>query len=152
MSGRPDGDRAAAALVMSAGTATATFPGTNPQWRNRVRARKLDADERHSSVVGPDGQDPHEIAPGPGVGDVVPAPSFSADGERIVFAFYAAGDDDIFAMDANGANQVQLTDNAVEDAFPGFSPDGQKIVFATRVGAGDLEIALMDADGRTSSR
>jgi Tol biopolymer transport system component len=133
------------AMATATGSAEATFPGTNGEI---AFVRENSTPMSGIFVVGPEGQDPHEIAPGPGVADVVPAPSFSADGERIVFSFYAAGDDDIFAMDADGTNQVRLTDNAVEDSFPGFSPNGQKIVFTTRIGGADLEIALMDADGQ----
>jgi len=135
----------ATALAAFAGPAGATFPGSNG---GIAFVRATSTPTNGIFVVGPQGQDPHEISPGSGVGDVNPAPSFSADGERIAFAFYSAGDDEIYTMDANGANQVQLTDNAVEDNYPAFSPDGRKIVFTTRVGGGDLEIALMDADGQ----
>ena len=78
-----------------------------------------------------------------------PAPSYSTDGEQIVFTRLVGGtNSDLFVMDADGQNQVQLTNSPSEDSDPAFSPDGRQIVFSTRFGGGDLEIVLMDADGQ----
>ena len=61
------------------------------------------------------------------------AGSWSPDGERIAFV-KRSGDVGVWAMDADGANQRQLTSNRSGDLLPDWSPDGRKIVFQRRVG------------------
>jgi Tol biopolymer transport system component len=66
-------------------------------------------------------------------------PSWSPDGTRIVYSCRKATgvvpappalpDFEICIMNADGSNQVQLTDNAVGDLTATFSPDGQRILF-----------------------
>ena len=64
----------------------------------------------------------------------------------ITFASSRDGDFEIFVMDADGANQQQLTNNFFPDKFPSWSPDGTQIIFNSDRGGGD-EIFVMDADG-----
>jgi TolB protein len=83
------------------------------------------------------------------------APSWSPDGSRIVFMARVGTHPgipgskfEICAMNADGTNFLQLTDNAVFEGTPTFSPDGQKIVFSRDVGAGQgQELFSMNADG-----
>jgi TolB protein len=80
-------------------------------------------------------------------------PSFSPDGKRIAFevAFGAPTfGRDIFVMNADGTNQVNLTaENSGNDQFANFSPDGARITFSPESGAPsfDREIYVMNADG-----
>jgi Tol biopolymer transport system component len=71
-------------------------------------------------------------------------PAFSPDGTRIAFTSNRDGDNDIYVMDADGTNQVRLTDNATRDARPAFSPDGRRIAFTSNRDRDD-EIYVMDA-------
>ena len=78
-------------------------------------------------------------------------PVFSPDGSKIAFTGSGGqlGSDEIFVMDADGQNPINLTNNAANDLRPAFSPDGSKIAFASNrdtPGAG-LEIYVMDVDG-----
>ena len=73
-------------------------------------------------------------------------PAWSPDGERIAFSSDRTGDSEIFVMDPNGDNVVQLTNSPREDWQPSWSPDGERIVFASPR-AGNWEIYVMDSDG-----
>jgi Tol biopolymer transport system component len=56
------------------------------------------------------------------------------------------GDKEIFVMDSDGTNLVQLTNNTAGDFDPTFSPDGTQIAFeSTR--DGNSEIYTMNPDG-----
>ena len=87
-------------------------------------------------------------------------PSFSPDGTRIAFKGSAdlvepSGDEEIYTMNADGADVVQLTSNGDFDSAPAWSPDGTKIAFerapAGTFSAGqepeEKDIYVMNADG-----
>ena len=58
-------------------------------------------------------------------------PAFSPDRERIVFRSSRNGNFDLYLMDADGSNLIQLTDDEAKDNFPVFSPGGDAIVFSS---------------------
>jgi Tol biopolymer transport system component len=70
-------------------------------------------------------------------GNVVPLstleaswPAWSPDGTRIAFAGRStAGDLDIFSMNANGSDPLNLTNNPYDDIAPVWMPDGSAIAF-----------------------
>ena len=64
-------------------------------------------------------------------------------------AFTRGGD--IFVADANGDNELQLTDDPAEDEYPAWSPDGTMIAFASERD-GNREIYTMNADGSDEIR
>ncbi len=77
----------------------------------------------------------------------------TANNGKIAFASDGAFDgavakhrEEIYVMDANGANQTRLTNNVGWDLDPAWSPDGKKIAFDTERD-GNREIYVMDADG-----
>ena len=53
---------------------------------------------------------------------------------------------EIFIMDGDGTNEIRLTDNSKEDAFPALSPDGTRIAFSRKT-RGQYDLFVMDADG-----
>ena len=70
---------------------------------------------------------------------------------RIVFSSNRDGDWDIYSMDANGNNLVQLTDHPASDEYPGCSPNGRRIAFISER-HGPLELYVMDRDGNNVIR
>jgi Tol biopolymer transport system component len=65
---------------------------------------------------------------------------------QLAFTSNRSGDFDIYLMDDDGSNVVQLTDDPATDGDPAWSPDGQRIAFASNRD-GDFEIFVMNADG-----
>jgi dipeptidyl aminopeptidase/acylaminoacyl peptidase len=77
------------------------------------------------------------------------APAWSPDGTRVAFESLRDGDSEIYVMDADGSNPVNLTRNPVEDRAPCWSPDGDRIVFESdRGGATDIYIMNVDGTGQ----
>jgi Tol biopolymer transport system component len=70
---------------------------------------------------------------------------------KIVFSSTRDGNQQIYIMDADGANQTRLTNNSATDANPKISSDGRKIVFDSNRD-GNLEIYVMNADGTNQTR
>jgi TolB protein len=74
------------------------------------------------------------------------SPDWSPDGTQIVFTSYAQGFEQIFRMNADGTNIVNLTPDFFGYA-PAWSPDGTKIAFTASQGSPVDDIFLMNPDG-----
>ena len=72
------------------------------------------------------------------------SPAWSSDGSRIAFNVVYGGalDAELFVIDADGTNLVQLTDDTSEESSPAWSPDGARIAFVR-----DGRIETMDPQG-----
>jgi Tol biopolymer transport system component len=66
--------------------------------------------------------------------------------ERILFGSQQEGRFEIYVMDSDGSNLVNLTRNAADDYDPNWSPDGSHIAFISRRD-GNQEVYVMDSDG-----
>lgn len=75
---------------------------------------------------------------------------------RIAFEFMNHRDTDllrarnseIFAIDADGTNLVNLTNHPAQDRSPSWSPDGRQIAFQSDRGpGGQIDIYVVDVDG-----
>jgi hypothetical protein len=78
-------------------------------------------------------------------------PRFNRGCTRIVFTSNRDGNSEIYAMNADGTDQVRLTWNDTDDYSPTWSFDGTKIAFASQRD-GNNEIYVMDADGSDQRR
>ena len=79
-------------------------------------------------------------------------PSWSPDGTMLVFSFglgrFRGDVTDIYIIDANGANRVNLTKGRHKNnGMPAWSPDGTKIAFVSNRDNNN-EIYVMNADGK----
>lgn len=70
----------------------------------------------------------------------------SGENGRIAFVSDRDGNDEIYLMDADGTNLVNLTNHPADDRAPAWSPDGLRIAFASNRDGND-EIHVMEADG-----
>ena len=69
---------------------------------------------------------------------------------KIVYTQTLNGDRDIYIMDPDGSNQVNLTNHRGDDISPVWSPTGEQILFASDRGArawGTWDLYLMNANG-----
>jgi Tol biopolymer transport system component len=85
-----------------------------------------------------------------GLADTASATLIGTNG-KIAFTSNRDGNNEIYAMNADGTGQVNLTNNAADDREPAWSPDGARIAFAT-TRHGDWEIYVMNADGSGLAR
>ncbi len=75
-------------------------------------------------------------------------PAYSPDGSTIAFISSRSGIFQVWAMDADGGNQRQLTfDVAVKGQLPEWSPDGTHIAYVAHIDFTGGQIWVMDADG-----
>ncbi|GEM_PF-6297509 len=73
-------------------------------------------------------------------------PQWSPDGSQILFVSTRTGNYDLFTMNPDGTDLLQLTDDPEWDGNASWSPDGKQIVFAS-VRSGQGDIYAIDADG-----
>jgi Tol biopolymer transport system component len=91
--------------------------------------------------------------------------AISPDGQTVAYVSAGVqpsnpeGDDEVFAINADGSGRRNLTDtaNGVQDQFPDFAPDGMKIAYdsyGTQPSnpEGDAEVYVMDALDGTGQR
>ena len=91
--------------------------------RNETRTRLWTIPDGHVEQV-------HEITAGAGTDDGVAGFAWTPD-KRIVYASSTTGNTDIWIMNPDGSNRVQLTNSPAADESPLVSPDGKLIVFVS---------------------
>jgi TolB protein len=70
----------------------------------------------------------------------------SPDGKRLVYISVVEGKEQLFVMNADGSDSVQITRDPVNHEDPAWSPDGRKIAYVSDAGRTD-RIWLINPDG-----
>ena len=78
--------------------------------------------------------------------DAPESPDFSPDGRTVAFSGMRGSVADIFTVDLDTKNIVNLTSDAFAQYAPTWAPDGRSIVYLTRV-SGNEKLFRMDANG-----
>ena len=79
------------------------------------------------------------------------APTWSADSAKVAFSSDETGDMDIYVMNADGTERVNLTNREAKDMDPAWSPDGEWIAFLSRSqGTTDIHHVRPDGSGLSS--
>jgi Tol biopolymer transport system component len=79
-------------------------------------------------------------------------PAWSPDGSRIAYTYQGPdGSSQVFVMDANGSNAVQLTTGSAFNLRPQWSPDGTRIAFES-IADRNADVYVMNADGSGATR
>ena len=67
--------------------------------------------------------------------------------EKIAFVSKRDGNAEIYIMNPDGTEQVNLTQHPAEDYDPAWFPDGKQILFSSNRAGRFFDLYLMDADG-----
>jgi Tol biopolymer transport system component len=78
-------------------------------------------------------------------------PSWSPNGQRIVYRQELPGNDEIFVINTDGTDPVNITQHGANDLSPDWSPDGKTIVFES-IRDGNYEIYAVDPSGSNLRR
>jgi TolB protein len=99
-------------------------------------------------VINADGTGEHRISP---EGSFDFDPDWSPDGGRIAFVSSGLGTFDLYAMDPDGTDRVQLSHTTgIAEYHPAWSPDGSKIAFSGDHVTSQWHVDVMRADGTGS--
>lgn len=122
------------------------YLANSPDNRERALVEAGDNDDLQIKIYSSPAQTMRQITNFAGVTSYGLA--WSPNGDRIAFVSTGTGDDDIYTIDTQGDDLVQLTANSGEwDRHPSWSPDGSKLVFYSNRGSGRKQIWMMNADG-----
>lgn len=101
-------------------------------------------------IMNNDGSDRVRLAEGQS--GFLSAPSWSPDGSRLTFVSDLDGNPDIWIVDLDGSNVVNLTQEEAKDHSPAWSPDGDWIAFASLRDSRYWELYVMRPDGSDVQR
>ena len=76
----------------------------------------------------------------------------AAQKSQIVFTHLVFDNFEIYVMDVDGGNRVNLSNHPVHDREPHWSPDGTKIAFVSDRNDDADQIYVMDSDGKNQTR
>src|SRR5262245_3496306 len=80
------------------------------------------------------------------------SPAWSPDGTRLAVSRVTSSSTELYVMNADGSNAVQLTTNVGFRGEPAWSRDGRTIAFDCEVEIGNFDICTINVDGTSFRR
>jgi len=80
-------------------------------------------------------------------GEIDRNPRVSPDGKYIIYTTRIGGNWEIFRMNIDGTDPVNLSNENTQEFYPSWSSDSEKIYFTSYGSQGDRNIYIMDKDG-----
>ena len=74
-------------------------------------------------------------------------PIWSPDGTKLLFNSSRDGDMDVYVMNVDGSNPINLTNDPVDEEKPSWSPDGTQVLFTKPNQSGVADMYTINADG-----
>lgn len=96
-------------------------------------------------IADSDGSNPRKLVPG---GEIDYNPSFSLDGQWVVFTSDRSGSADIFRTRVDGTGVERLTSSPAYDDQAALSPDNRSLAFVSSRKDGSTDIYIMDLENR----
>jgi len=127
-------------------------PAWSPDGRTIAFVSTRDSGQFHIYLMNADGTNQRRLTNSSGVGET--DPDWSPDGLKIIYSRRSNGgpaDVDIFMVNPDGTNPVNLTNNPFSDGQAKWAPDGTKIVF-TSLRNNAQNIYVMNADGSNQAK
>lgn len=141
---------AAGMVTLAAGSADAAFPGKN----GKIAFVKENFRQGSSGIfaVAPDGSGMEKLG-----SDYGYSPSWSADGQKLVFVGYSGENErdfneDIYVMNADGSGLQRVTSTRAYESSPSFFPDGETIAFVRYTERNGADVFTMKLDGTGLTR
>ena len=134
---------AASRLDIGAAPAVQAPPATQQVLFNRFQAAMTTL-----FIADADGMNERELLPTDGLRY---SPSYSPDGQWVVFTAEPGGQADIYRVHPDGTGLEQLTDDPAFDDQGALSPDGRTLAFVSTRERGTADIWLMELASRTST-
>lgn len=78
-------------------------------------------------------------------------PTFTPDGQRVIYAFAEQGPMQLWSVNLQGQDKKQITQTEGMTHWPSFTPDGKRLVFANSR-ENNYEIYIRDVDGENEQR
>jgi Tol biopolymer transport system component len=109
--------------------------------RHRILFNRFRVPEIEIMIAGADGKNERVLAPH---GEIEYSPSYSPDGQWVVFTRERGGLADIYRLHPDGTGLERLTDDPAFDDQGALSPDGRSLAFISTRGSGTANLWLLD--------